>query len=129
MESLQRNATTPPARTAHDASVRHPAGDILLTLTQNLGRKVVAHALNVDERTIRRWIEKAEFRLADGPERALRSLFLCYSTIAGVDDGHVARAWFIGMNPNLDDETPVDEFRAGHERDVLSAARAYAEHA
>jgi hypothetical protein len=42
-----------------------------------------------------------------------------------VDSPHVARAWFIGMNPQLDDEAPADVIREGRLREALVAAQAF----
>jgi hypothetical protein len=38
---------------------------------------------------------------------------------------YVARAWFIGLNPQLDDDAPADAIREDRLKEALSAARAY----
>lgn len=37
----------------------------------------------------------------------------------------VIRAWFMGMNPQLGDESPIEALREGRVRDVMAAARAF----
>lgn len=58
-------------------------------------------------------------------ERRLRDAFHVFSLIQEVDGADVARAWFIGMNPELDDDCPVEQLAAGNARAVLAAARSY----
>ena len=38
---------------------------------------------------------------------------------------HTVRAWFLGLNPQLDDESPAQSIREGDFRDVLVAAKAF----
>jgi hypothetical protein len=35
------------------------------------------------------------------------------------------RAWFLGLNPQLDDQSPAQSIRIGEFRDVLVAAKAF----
>ena len=35
------------------------------------------------------------------------------------------RAWFIGMNPQLDDESPAEVIREGRVKDALTAAKTF----
>lgn len=48
-----------------------------------------------------------------------------YVLIQSVEGQHVARAWMIGMNPHLNDLSPILAIQGGHGRDVLVAARVY----
>jgi hypothetical protein len=45
--------------------------------------------------------------------------------LLAVDADHTVRAWFIGMNPQLDDEAPIDAIAAGDTKAVLAAARSF----
>lgn len=114
-----------PTRSAHAAAVRTPIRDILRILTESLGVRVVAAIFDVNERTIRRWLESESPRLGAEDERHLRDTFQAFDLIASVDDPHVARAWFLGMNPNLDDQSPIDVLVTRETRTVVAAARAY----
>lgn len=42
-------------------------------------------------------------------------------------DEYTARNWFIGANPRLDGEAPVDVLRAGRVKDIVNAAKAFSE--
>ena len=38
---------------------------------------------------------------------------------------YTVRAWFVGLNPQLGDESPAAAVREGRTRDVLVAAKAF----
>lgn len=44
--------------------------------------------------------------------------------MAEAEGEHVARVWFLGANPWLDYDTPVNAIREGHLKDAANAARA-----
>ena len=41
------------------------------------------------------------------------------------DSSRVVKAWFIGLNPQLDDESPAEAIREGRLKEAMSAARAF----
>ncbi len=41
------------------------------------------------------------------------------------DSVHVVRAWFIGMNPQLNDDSPAGAIRDGRMKEALGAAKAF----
>jgi len=45
--------------------------------------------------------------------------------LRGTESDHTIRAWFIGMNPQLDDVSPAEAISAGKYREVIVAARAF----
>ncbi|MFI7096745.1 hypothetical protein [Streptomyces lydicus] len=45
--------------------------------------------------------------------------------IATKDGPYIAAAWLIGMNPHLNDDSPLQAIRNGHSADARAAARAY----
>ena len=49
-----------------------------------------------------------------------------WQLLSSVDDDHVARAWFIGVNPRLGDVQPVMPLRDRKLAETLAAARAFA---
>lgn len=54
---------------------------------------------------------------------------LAYDLIASSyqrDGDSIARAWMVGMNPHLDEQSPIDAIAAGLGDAVLAAARAEA---
>ena len=117
----------PRQRGAHGRSVISDQNDTLRTLVAALGKHVVAAVFNKDVRTIEHWLKSdlATAALKVEDERRLRDTFHVFSLIEEVDDADVARAWFLGMDPQLDDESPIEQLAAGNARAVLAAARAY----
>lgn len=51
--------------------------------------------------------------------------FQVVELLSPVEATPTIRAWFIGMNPQLDDESPTEAIRAGRHREVMAAARAF----
>jgi hypothetical protein len=41
------------------------------------------------------------------------------------DSSRVVKAWFIGLNPQLDDESPAEAIREGRLKEAMNAARAF----
>ena len=70
---------------------------------------------------------------ADGPEpgpdfrRRLLLAHRVWAQIAPQETEHVARAWFIGANPFLDEDTPLTAIREDRARQVVAAATAFVE--
>ena len=46
-------------------------------------------------------------------------------TVSRADDDDTARAWFVGLNPWLSGESPVDALMSGRLQDVRTAATAF----
>jgi hypothetical protein len=91
------------------------------------GQRITAMMTGVDDpKTVGRWTRGQEPQ-----ERHLRRLqdafhVVCLLEIAESDQ--VARAWFLGMNPDLDDQSPAavlaDDHATGGQR-IMRAARSY----
>jgi len=58
-------------------------------------------------------------------EAKLRTGHKAFEIISKADGWNVARAWMLGMNPQLDDENPILCIAQGRCRDVLMAAQAH----
>jgi hypothetical protein len=41
------------------------------------------------------------------------------------DSPRVVKAWFIGLSPQLDDESPAEAIREGPLKEAMNAARAF----
>lgn len=61
-----------------------------------------------------------------GPERGpnLRAAYHTAILLLDYEAADTVRAFFVGMNPDLDDKTPAECIRAGRHEDVLNAATA-----
>jgi hypothetical protein len=108
---------------AHRAAMTESTQDVAQFLLDHLGAALTAHIAGVDRRTIHRWAEGSVAR-AQG-EKNLRAAYQVFQLIQTVDAPHTVRAWFMGMNPQLDDISPAEAIADGHYREVLAAARAF----
>ena len=108
---------------AHRNAVTGSTRDIARFLVDNLGASLTAHIAGVDRRTVHRWSEGGPAR-AEG-ETNLRVAFQVFQLIQAVDAPHTVRAWFMGMNPQLEDTSPAEALADGLHREVMAAARAF----
>ena len=118
----------PLGRSVHKASVELASAlasaSIVARLQEVLGRDVVAIITGKTPRQVSRWVSGA----AKPPlqeQRLLRDTFQVVELLAQVDPDEVVRAWFIGMNPQLEDAAPAELIAEGRARDVMAAARAF----
>lgn len=88
------------------------------------GTLVSALAGSSDAKSSHKWAKD------DGPQprpETVKRLVFAYEQwqkVAGAEGEHVARVWFIGANPWLDYDTPINAIREGLLRDVANAAQA-----
>lgn len=74
---------------------------------------------------IEQWIKRQPPQ--EDSEHRLRAAHQVARLLLAVDADQTVRAWFIGMNPQLDDEAPIDAIAAGDTKAVLAAARSFIE--
>jgi hypothetical protein len=80
-----------------------------------------------DAKTINRWANGEIVVIRDSEvERRLRTAHEISTLLLAVDAPPTVKAWFVSLNPYLDDRTPAEAIREGHEREALNAARAFA---
>ncbi|MFY9264925.1 MAG: hypothetical protein WAO61_05820 [Solirubrobacterales bacterium] len=112
------------AAQAHQASVDSTAQDIAKQLQEALGQKLVARMLNLkNPQTVGEWAAGKQPR--SGNEEGLRHIFQVYNVLSTADSRHTIRAWFVGLNPMLNDNAPARVISKGGFRDVLTAAKSY----
>lgn len=109
---------------AHLRALNRDATSAVKVLAETLGKAVVAVIMNRDVKTVSRWIAGQEPR-GDDEQRRLRDTLQIVEFLLATDSPAVVRAWFMGMNPQLDDENPAEVLAEGRSRDVMAAARAY----
>jgi len=119
------NATMRPvARSAHGDAIRVPSTDVAGRLQDAIGRDLVAMITGRTPRQVSRWIA-GECAPARHEQQILRDALQIVQLLRGVEDDEVIRAWFMGMNPQLDDQAPAEVMAAGRARDVMAAARSF----
>lgn len=110
---------------AHEQSVSFSIADTARFLQDVLGQRLTAHIANVrDQRTVGAWATGQNTPRAEAEER-LRLALQIVHLLQGDESLHVVRAWFVGLNPQLNDETPAKAIREGRFKEALTAARAF----
>lgn len=112
---------------AHDRAMSMPIEIVVRQLVDLLGASTVAAIGNVSEtRAVSQWMSGRE------PQRphVLRFTLQLAMMISDTSNPDVARAWFQGSNPHLDDEVPAIILRTRPLNEIqpalMAAARAFA---
>lgn len=118
-----------PGLRGHAAATRMPVTELVNALRDLLGARLVAYLGSVREtRAVRQWSMGARTP-SDAVVQRLRLAYQVAALLAERDDPAVVQAWFQGLNPQLDDQSPARLLRDGdlHEAgpQVLAAARAF----
>jgi hypothetical protein len=112
--------------TQHGRTMRMDIHDIVRELNAALGPTVVAALSGSKDRKLPiRWAK------ADGPAprtdatRRLTFAHRSWTLLAAADGEHVARQWFIGGNPYLNENTPITAIREDRHEDVANAVESF----
>lgn len=112
----------------HAATARLDIHEVVRQLNTHLGPTLVAALAGARDRKLPiRWAK------SDGPtpgpdyQRRLQLAHRLWTTVAGAESDHVARSWFIGGNPLLDEDTPITAIREDRSKRVVAAATAFIE--
>jgi hypothetical protein len=115
-----------PSTDTHRTTVESSIADIAAFLQDALGQKMVAFMVGVDDpKTVGRWASKRRLPRDVEVERRLRDAHQIFRLLLTKESPHTVRAWFVGLNPQLDDESPAAAITEGRTRDVLVAAKAF----
>jgi hypothetical protein len=114
---------------AHVQTTRAAFDQVAASLRELLGAKLTAYLGSVAEtRAVNHWAS-GEREPSEAVQLRLRLALQVGLMIADADGAGVARAWFQGMNPQLDDRSPARLLREGDldevGPEVLRAARAF----
>jgi len=111
-------------RQATEASVR----EIAALLQETLSRQITAYIAGVkDGKTVSRWASGEVTEIRDYKmEQRLRTAYQITKILLTVDAAQTVRAWYIGMNPYLDDTSPAEAIREGRLREAVHAALSFA---
>ncbi len=113
---------------AHRESTALGFPALVEALTGILGKKLTAYIGSAkDTRAVDRWMAgSGPYR---APEPRLRFAYRVAKTLADHDGAHVAQSWLTGLNPELDDRTPLRLLREGDLEavgpEILGALRAF----
>ena len=109
---------------AYRSSISESIPSIVGFLVDLLGTKLTANLASVDVSTVSRW-RSGRVTPTDESERRLRGAYQTARLLLTVESDHTVRAWFIGMNPQLDDQSPIELIVEGNTKAVLAAARSF----
>jgi len=111
---------------AHRAAVEASLSDVADFLQDLLGRRLVAYVAGVkDAKTVSRWAKGEVGEARWESERRLRAAYEIAQLLVRFDSPRVVKAWFIGLNPQLDDESPAQVIQEGRLKEAMNAARAF----
>lgn len=95
-------------------------------LTDALGPTLVAVLAGVrDSKLPHKWAKPDGPEPRDSSQRRLRTAYRVWESLVDKHNRYIARAWFIGLNPLLDETPPVVALGEGRDREVIEAARAF----
>jgi hypothetical protein len=109
-------------REATTASVQHIAEALQGLLTRRLTAVLAAVK---DGKTVTRWATGETQEIRFESEQRLRAAFEIMCLLLQFDAPETVRAWFVGLNPQLEDVSPIEALHAGQLKEALSAARAF----
>ena len=119
-----------PELRAHDRAIRAPIAEAVTELRDLLSGRLVAYIAGVSEtRAVNEWADGARSIRSPETEARLRLALQIAVMLADADQPPVVQAWFMGLNPELDDRSPARLLRDGELDEVgpavLAAARAF----
>lgn len=112
------------AQTAYEQAVRASAPEMATFLQDLFGQKLTALMVgSKDPKAVGKWARGEREPFPDVEER-LRAVFQVAKFLMQAESRPAVRAWFMGMNPQLDDRSPALVI-VKHPKDVMQAARAF----
>ena len=111
---------------AHRQAVVTPVDDVASFLQDLLGRRLVAYVAGVkDAKTVSRWANGEVSSVRQESEERVRTAYEVAQLLVRFDSPRIVKAWFIGLNPQLDDVSPAETIREGRLKEAKAAARAF----
>uniref|UniRef100_UPI002F917B13 XRE family transcriptional regulator n=1 Tax=Streptomyces virginiae TaxID=1961 RepID=UPI002F917B13 len=121
----QRAATDEAANRAYRDTAELKITEIATFLQEQFSQRVVARLAGIeDPKQVGRWSRGQNEPRFDSEFR-LRTAFQVFRYIEECENRHVARAWMMGMNPQLEDESPLLVIADDRFKEVMAAARSY----
>jgi len=111
----------------HQQAVTAPISEVAGQLQELLSRRLTAVIAGVKEgKTVSRWASGEVTEIRDPfTEQRLRTAYEIALLLLEHDSPQTVRAWFIGLNPQLDDVSPAEALHDGQLQEALAAARIF----
>ncbi|SPT53019.1 Uncharacterised protein [Actinomyces bovis] len=113
------------ARSAHRRTTTTDWRTVTNTLVDALGSGLVALIVSVSPETVARWAKGTSSSPREANERRMREAYRIYLELVDTDSPHTVRAWFMGANPELGDDSPCEALAADRFKETLAAARSF----
>ena len=111
---------------AHRQSVNASVSEVASFLQEMLSRRLVAYVAGVEDgKTVTRWASGEVTGVRQESEQRLRTAYEIAQLLIQFDSPRIVRAWFIGLNPQLDDVSPAEAIHEGCLKEAKAAARAF----
>jgi len=112
---------------AHREAISTPLNEMAGALQERLSRRITAYIAGIDNgKTVSRWASGEVGTIRDHEvEQKLRTAYEISLLLANYESTATIRSWFIGLNPQLGDDTPIDALREGRLKETVVAARAF----
>lgn len=111
---------------AHTETMRLSSAELARQLVQHLGATVVAVLAGVrDKKLPYKWAGDDGPVPRDGALQRLQVAHRAWVAVATAEGADIARAWFIGANPRLDEQPPFMALADGKFKPVMNAAAAF----
>jgi len=114
---------------SRDRAVRAPIAEISGVLQDVLGQRLTATIARVnDPKAVGAWARGTRTPHPES-ERRLRAAFQIAAVLGQHEGPGTVRAWFMGMDPELDDQAPAEVLAQNEDpRPVMRAARTFVAH-
>jgi hypothetical protein len=124
MQTQRESTAEAEARALRDMAEQTPA-EMARFLQDTFSQRVVAYIAGIeDHKQVGRWARGLNTPRIDSENR-LRAACQVFHFIANCENPHIARAWMMGMNPQLDDASPIEAISEGRQKEVMAAARSF----
>lgn len=112
---------------SHRQAIQSPISELASTLQTALSRRLTAYITGVsDAKTVTRWANGEVAEIRDyAVEQRLRTAYEIHTLLMNYESAPTVKAWFIGLNPQLDDISPAQALHDGRLAEAMSAARAF----
>ena len=122
-------ADSRPGLAAHTLAVRATFPEVVQTLRELLGPRLVAYLGAVREtRAVHQWADGTR-EPSDGVQQRLRLALQVALMLSETESPRIAQAWMQGLNPQLEDRSPARLIREADLQEVgpavIGAARAF----
>ena len=110
----------------HTETMRLPVAELARQLVSHLGPTVVAVLAGVRDRKLpHKWASDHGPTPRNSSVQRLQVAHRAWAAVATAEGEEIARSWFIGANPRLDEKPPFVAINDGDFKPVMSAAAAF----